>query len=91
MRNKSTKYILASLTSALAAVLVSASLRNAHSMSALYSYILMSFALLGLAAVLAAMGLIELSEEVKKPRYGKIDRRHARCEAPEYRQNRRGA
>lgn len=42
-----------------------ASLRNAHSMSALYSYILMSFALLGLAAVLAAMGL---SEEVKKPR-----------------------
>lgn len=65
---KSSKYTLASLTSALAAMLVSAALRNAHSMSALYSYILMSFALLGLAAVLAAMGLIELSEEVKKPR-----------------------
>lgn len=65
---KSTKYTLASLTSALAAMLVSTSMRNAHSMSALYSYILMSIALLGLAAVLAAMGLIELSEEVKKPR-----------------------
>lgn len=91
MRNNSTKYLLGGIAATLAAVLVSASLRNAHSMSALYSYILMSFALLGLGATLAAMGLIELSEEIKKPRYGKITRRHARNEEPEYRQNRRGA
>lgn len=68
MRNKSTKYLLGGIAATLAAVLVSAGLRNAHSMSALYSYILMSFALLGLGATLAAMGLIELSEEAKLTR-----------------------
>lgn len=48
-----------------------------------------------MALILAAIALGRLSFalEDRQPRrpYGKIDRRHARCEEPDYRQHRRGA
>lgn len=89
----STKHFIYCVAAMAAGVLVAAGERNAHSVSAMYSYIVMSVALLGLATCYAGMALMDLAEEEKlrKAKKQYIDRRHARSEEPEYRQTRRDA
>lgn len=89
----STKHFICSMVAMVAGVLVATGERNAHSVSAMYSYIVMSVALLGLATCFAGMALVDLAEEekIRKAKQRYIDRSHARCEEPEYRQTRRDA
>lgn len=89
----STKNIIGSMAAAVGAVLVAAGERNAASLTAMYAYMLASIALLGIAVCLAGMGIVNAAEEekIRKAKRRYIDRSHARCEEPEYRQTRRDA